>query len=231
MSRAPSTNTVQRGGRDSASSPSAPAALHSPTGNTTVARNSPAVGYQKGKSAASSPVAEEASDSSPSTDSNSEVENVSRQAFRRAPPFLKTRSRPNTNEGDDEDEDEALAFLPVVQPNANDSNFNQKRIRMEDGVRQQGGDARLPVSAPAQASRETRQAHAEQSPASSASSQAALAPEPVQSPRPLGALSPRRAAELSGRSPRRRAAGRPGSDGTPSMGSSFSDLDGAPPIS
>lgn len=42
-----------------------------------------------------------------------------------------------------------------------------------------------------------------------------------QGPRP-GPLSPRRAAELSGRSPGKRE----GSEGSPSMGSSFSDLDG-----
>ncbi|KAH6686892.1 hypothetical protein F5X68DRAFT_261878 [Plectosphaerella plurivora] len=40
--------------------------------------------------------------------------------------------------------------------------------------------------------------------------------------RPHGPLSPRRTTELSGKSPRRE-----GSDGTPSMGSSFSDLDDA----
>lgn len=45
-----------------------------------------------------------------------------------------------------------------------------------------------------------------------------------------GPLSPRRTAELAGRSPglvrERSSRGREGSDGTPSMGSSFSDLDG-----
>lgn len=39
-----------------------------------------------------------------------------------------------------------------------------------------------------------------------------------------GPLSPRRTAELAGRSPRGK--GREGSEGSPSMGSSFSDLDG-----
>jgi len=38
-----------------------------------------------------------------------------------------------------------------------------------------------------------------------------------------GPLSPRRTAELAGRSPGK---GREGSEGSPSMGSSFSDLDG-----
>ncbi|KAF6795462.1 autophagy-related protein [Colletotrichum sojae] len=47
--------------------------------------------------------------------------------------------------------------------------------------------------------------------------------------RPQGPLSPRRPAELAGRSPSSKGKGysRDGSDGTPSMGSSFSDLDDA----
>lgn len=44
--------------------------------------------------------------------------------------------------------------------------------------------------------------------------------------RPAGPLSPRRTEELAGRSPGVKGKGREGSDGTPSMGSSFSDLDG-----
>lgn len=46
--------------------------------------------------------------------------------------------------------------------------------------------------------------------------------------RPQGPLSPRRTAELSGKSPSGKSRGysREGSEGTPSMGSSFSDLDG-----
>lgn len=44
-----------------------------------------------------------------------------------------------------------------------------------------------------------------------------------------GPLSPKRTAELAGRSPGTKGKGREGSDGTPSMGSSFSDLDGMSP--
>jgi hypothetical protein len=59
---------------------------------------------------------------------------------------------------------------------------------------------------------------------SSASSTAPTSrrPEPLQGlgrQRPTGPLSPKRTAQLSGKR-------REGSDGTPSMGSSFSDLDG-----
>ena len=54
-------------------------------------------------------------------------------------------------------------------------------------------------------------------------------PEPLhgtQRQRPTGPLSPRRTVELAGRSPGLKGKGRQDSDGTPSMGSSFSDLDG-----
>ena len=66
----------------------------------------------------------------------------------------------------------------------------------------------------------------------SSTSSTALAPR---RPEPLrgtqrqiltGPLSPRRTAELAGRSPGLKGKGRQDSDGTPSMGSSFSDLDG-----
>lgn len=68
---------------------------------------------------------------------------------------------------------------------------------------------------------------------SSASSTAPVARRPEQlqrneshRQRPTGPLSPRRTAELAGRSPGMKGKAREGSDGTPSMGSSFSDLDG-----
>lgn len=68
---------------------------------------------------------------------------------------------------------------------------------------------------------------------SSASSTAPVARRPEALPREgshkrrvEGPLSPRRTAELAGRSPGMKGKGREGSDGTPSMGSSFSDLDG-----
>lgn len=51
---------------------------------------------------------------------------------------------------------------------------------------------------------------------------------PTGDKKPPGPLSPRRAAALAGRSPSGyKGKSREGSDGTPSMGSSFSDLDGA----
>jgi hypothetical protein len=66
---------------------------------------------------------------------------------------------------------------------------------------------------------------------SSASSTAPVVQRPeslqgTQRQRPTGPLSPKRTAELAGRSPGMKGRGREGSDGTPSMGSSFSDLDG-----
>ncbi|KAL3965084.1 hypothetical protein ACCO45_002088 [Purpureocillium lilacinum] len=54
-------------------------------------------------------------------------------------------------------------------------------------------------------------------------------PGKTREPKGAGPLSPRRTAELAGRSPggKAKASSREGSDGTPSMGSSFSDLDDA----
>ena len=52
-------------------------------------------------------------------------------------------------------------------------------------------------------------------------------PTPISGP---GPLSPKRTVELAGRSPGVKGKGREGSDGTPSMGSSFSDLDGIFPF-
>lgn len=64
---------------------------------------------------------------------------------------------------------------------------------------------------------------------SSASSAPATKRQDVmQGRRPTGPLSPKRTAELAGRSPGMKGKGRdPGSEGSPSMGSSFSDLDDA----
>jgi hypothetical protein len=85
-----------------------------------------------------------------------------------------------------------------------------------------------------------REAPTAHSSASSVSSHAAPGPGVVVPPGNEGArapnqrlpLSPRRAAELIGRNGGQRPAGpgRPLSDGTPSMGSSFSDLEGKVPV-
>jgi hypothetical protein len=77
----------------------------------------------------------------------------------------------------------------------------------------------------------THQSQTSDSSASSAATPArprpeAIARESSQRQRLTGPLSPRRTAELAGRSPISKGKGREGSDGTPSMGSSFSDLDG-----
>lgn len=62
---------------------------------------------------------------------------------------------------------------------------------------------------------------------SSASSTAPSAKPGAKKQAGPGPLSPRRTAELAGRSPRKgKGIGREGSEGSPSMGSSFSDLDG-----
>jgi hypothetical protein len=67
---------------------------------------------------------------------------------------------------------------------------------------------------------------------SASSTPATKRPDPLhQRRRPTGPLSPKRTAELAGRSPGMKGKGRDGSEGSPSMGSSFSDLDGLFPFS
>lgn len=72
-------------------------------------------------------------------------------------------------------------------------------------------------------------AKSQTSDSSTSSATPARRPEPLHGThrhRLTGPLSPRRHEELAGRSPGLKGKGRQDSDGTPSMGSSFSDLDG-----
>jgi len=125
------------------------------------------------------------------------------------------------SEDADEDDDEP-AFMPYAtgEPSHNDPSATLR------------GDPRnIGRRAPTKKSMEVAQQS--QTSDSSASSTAPVARRPAPLPkegsqrhRPTGPLSPRRTAELAGRSPGMKGKGREGSDGTPSMGSSFSDLDG-----
>jgi hypothetical protein len=161
------------------------------------------------------------------------------QPFKRATRFSSTRtaSKPvNTDSlrsaDDDDDEDETPAFLPYA---------HSKRT---DPIPYNDPSATL-LLAPSRPSTHRRQQSTPNpsnhppgttSPTSSGSSAVVPQTAPTsqhESARPnrpptAGPMSPHRQAELAKLSPRRRAAaGKDGSDGTPSMGSSFSDLDGA----
>ncbi len=169
------------------------------------------------------------SDSS-SESSSAESEPAARlsksQAFRQRPRFAsKGKARmqqSDEGEDDDEDDEEQPAFLPFTSPSVPPlSNDPSATVRMNT--------PRTTTQSPSPSQPTRRQRTQTTHSSASSGSSAAAAGTPVDrthNQRPPGPLSPRRAAELSALSPRRRALAREGSDGTPSMGSSFSDLDG-----
>ncbi len=175
------------------------------------------------------------------------------QALRRPPTFLgsKTHARSQRQslglhgdnlDADDDDDDEneedddSPAFLPAVADSPASAAGRQIVPDTRPLIRP---SHTVPLTSQNRSSlrREAPTAH---SSASSASSHAAPGPGIVAPPGNEGArapnqrlpLSPRRTAELVGRGGGQRPAGpgRPLSDGTPSMGSSFSDLDGMVPV-
>lgn len=183
--------------------------------------------------------------SSSSSDSEDDMTMAKSQAFKRPPPFLSSKANivygHESRDGDeDEDEDdESPAFLPALEP--------------EKPAGEGSRVTPVPTDRPSISSRHTApnpasHPHAPQekrppavhAPVTMATSRAVPAGQvsvhnagrrtPQQ--RARGLASPRRATDLPVRSPGHRGSipsnnsGRPGSDGTPSMGSSFSDLDG-----
>ena len=147
--------------------------------------------------------------------------------MRRFGRFSIHRAGLKTDDIDDEDE-ESPAFLPLAstaqthqQPSNNDLGAT---LRLDAGT--QGAQYRKAPEAVAPLKRELTAA----SSASSASSGIAVVTSQVDgapsAARAGSALSPLQRAGLGRLSPRRRALGREGSEGSPSMGSSFSDLDG-----
>jgi hypothetical protein len=157
--------------------------------------------------------AKSSSSSSSSSDSSSPVES---RIIKRPPRF-------QSPGGDAEDDDSEPAFLPY---RAGTSAGSSGATTTQDLGATLRGDPRVskrpaPGTSSIVSEEKTDQS---QSSDSSASFSTAMGQPKNRLPGP-GPLSPRRTAELAGRSPRGRVA-REGSDGTPSMGSSFSDLDG-----
>lgn len=133
------------------------------------------------------------------------------QAFRRPPHYAKASARGYDDDDEDDDAESSGGFLP----------FATTATGSADGA----ATIKSPVK---QRVFEQRPTAAPDSSASSASSAAPTQTAGKQradyiQPSPASALSPRHRSELSKLSPRVR---KDGSEGTPSMGSSFSDLDG-----
>jgi hypothetical protein len=241
MSRTASNNTTIQS-RHITTGPRIPSSPHTkqPSRESNLRQSYQATEY-KLEEPPKSPAADPSSSSSSSSDSESEkAPNRVKHPFKRAGRFssARTPSRPiedsNSlrNEDEEDEDDETPAFLPISRSKRPDTTpFADPSATL-----------RLAPSRPATQRRQlttpnpsTQPTHSSGSSASSAPiAQPAPASQPdgrptMNRPTTTGPLSPHRAAELAKLSPRRRAAaGKDGSDGTPSMGSSFSDLDGAP---
>lgn len=171
------------------------------------------------------------SSTSPSSSSSSDSElaktTSKSQAFQCRPHFSSARvpsHQPEDGEADSDEDEESPAFLPFPNP-ASPPTIQDPSATLRIGTPTYPIQTRAATLSPNPQRSQT--AHSSTSSASSAA--AAVTSTQADGPpaqRPPGPLSPRRAAELSALSPRRRALAREGSDGTPSMGSSFSDLDG-----
>lgn len=172
-----------------------------------------------------SPVLEEDSLTSSSEEESDSEEDVS---SRRAPGFKRfgkfSIHRAGLRDDEEDDDDDSPAFLPLprgAEPGSREAHRSDLNatLRLEH---QHPGAQRRETTEHVPLTKQTTM----MSSASSASSGVAVG-MPQESRRPssyaLGALSPQRAAHLS---PRRRAAAGNDASDTPSMGSSFSDLDG-----
>ncbi|KAK1983089.1 hypothetical protein LZ30DRAFT_715603 [Colletotrichum cereale] len=157
-----------------------------------------------------SPGADEMSSPTSSDDESSPAQS---RIIRRPPRF---QQRDGAVDLDDEDEDAEPAFLQF-KPQSSDTPAQDMGSTLR-------GDPRNARRTP----KGKEKIHHSETSDSSTSSPAMVSRGPSTGDRrPAGPLSPRRPAELAGKSPSRKGYSRDGSDGTPSMGSSFSDLDDA----
>lgn len=189
-----------------------------------------------GRSVSPSPL-DKNPDGSSSSESENEMRTAHSQAFKRPPPHFSSRPRTGTYRGqeDDDDEDDSPAFLPINELPTATTAEKAKSPLVDSRHLETTSRRSTPTSHERQ--RIQPQTTTYSSGSSTSSHPASLpatepGPGPTQQRRPRGPLSPRQTAELvslAGRSSRRQhqhGPSKPGSDGTPSMGSSFSDLDG-----
>lgn len=183
----------------------------------------------------------ESSSSSSSSDSEPVREPVRRSHILKRPPRLPAQKSPlgpvddggEPSGGADNDGDED-AFLPFARPASRTTTTTTTPQDPSATIREtmeqsEPASNRTKPSSTAAGKHPTQAPPAVESSANSASSAGSTVPQneqPRKSARPPGPLSPRHGVELARLSPRYRGKGKDGSDGTPSMGSSFSDLDG-----
>ncbi|GKZ36247.1 autophagy protein 29 [Aspergillus brasiliensis] len=191
----------------------------------------PSAGKREQAAAPSAPKSPPLEDDTTSSSSESESDDDngfgSRRGLRFKPPFGKFSTHRASLRYDDEDEDESPAFLPEPERRSHEAS----RQDLNATLRMDAEDASESHRRPS-AQTISRTSVTTESSASSASSGIPVAHPQSDRRRRLnqsgGPLSPRRTGELAHFSPRQSMAlRREASDGTPSMGSSFSDLDDA----
>ncbi|OJD19502.1 hypothetical protein AJ78_00571 [Emergomyces pasteurianus Ep9510] len=205
--------------------------LVAPPHTDSISRNQPNV--KKESRTVSSPLTSpplgqnisEPASSSSSSSSDSAEEDVTR----RGPPFIRFgRFSAHRGSNSIDDEEDSPAFLPLSTHHR--SSTEQTGHDPSATLRREPELAGRPHPRLVETATALAKTSATESSTSSGSSGPASGTAANERIRPTLhpiTLSPRRAAELARLSPRRRAGGREGSDGTPSMGSSFSDLDDA----
>jgi len=139
----------------------------------------------------------------------------------RRPPRFSSNKLGQSQDADEEDDEPA--FMPFAAGPADTATHHDPSATLRGDPRNIGRRPAHKKSMDAALQSQTSDSSA------SSATPATRRPEPLhgtQRQRPTGPLSPRRTVELAGRSPGLKGKGRQDSDGTPSMGSSFSDLDG-----
>lgn len=151
---------------------------------------------------------------SPSASSSSSNSSPAQSRIIRRPPRFRGNDQTTSFIDDDDDEEDELAFR-MYQPQTAGSSSAGQTHDMSATLR--GDQKRLPKHSARDNHRLHRSHHSDSSSSSAAAFRAG----------PGGPLSPRRTMELTGQSSGVKGKGLSrDSDGTPSMGSSFSDLDG-----
>ncbi|PSS12267.1 hypothetical protein M430DRAFT_21367 [Amorphotheca resinae ATCC 22711] len=176
-----------------------------------------------------SPQPEPSSSSSSDSDSSSSSSLAQSRLFRRPQKFSSSHkgklglSPDAEDDDDDDDEDEEPAFLPVTSTSTHDPSAT-----LRGDPRNLARRERIPARGkPAEVSQTSDSSASSASPAIPRADEKTGPPPFSQRRGGPSPLSPTRSAALAGRSPGMRGKGREGSESSPSMGSSFSDLDDA----
>lgn len=155
-------------------------------------------------------------DSSSTTSSSEDESSPAQSRIIRRPPRFQQQEEASPYADDETDESEP-AFQPYNPPSDSQTSGQDLNSTLR-------GDDRS--GATRRTARDRHQHHSQTSDSDASPAAPASRPGKTREQKTPGPLSPRRTAELSGRSPVGKGS-REGSDGTPSMGSSFSDLDDA----